>query len=512
MRWAIWLAILALFNPGAARAEWLEASSGHFVVYANDSQRDIRMFSEQLERYHAALTQLTSIALPMPSPSNRVTVYVVSGEEEVRRLRGGNSRNIGAFYVPRAGASLAIVPRVTTGTTTLDISMTMLLHEYAHHYMISASGFPMPRWYSEGGAEFFASASFPAKGGVSVGRPAMHRAAELLMPGFARDVKVVDLLDPPRDAKRRGYDAFYGKSWLLFHYFTFDEARRGQITSYLSLMENKGLSSREAGLKAFGDFDQLERDLDAYLGRRRMLVFTLPPENIQTGPIAVRRLSEGEAAMMPIRVRSRLGVDEAEAKTLLPEARAVAARFPDDPAVLAALAEAEHDAGNDAEAIAAADAAIATDPSQINAHVQKGLALFRLAAAAPDEEAAYSRARIAFAVLNRRENDHPLPLIFYYRSFVEQGKAPSDLALDGLVRAAQLAPFDLGLRMTLATEQVRRRQFVEARRNLGPVAYNPHGGGLAEAAQRVIAKMDADPAWDGRSFSAVAGKATEESD
>ena len=48
-----WLVLLALALPGAARAEWFEASSAHFVVYADDSQRDIRKFSEQLERYLA---------------------------------------------------------------------------------------------------------------------------------------------------------------------------------------------------------------------------------------------------------------------------------------------------------------------------------------------------------------------------------------------------------------------------------------------------------------------------
>lgn len=505
MHRALWAGLLALSAPGVAQAEWLQASSAHFVVYGNDSERDIRKFSEQLERYHAALALLTTVQLPTPSPSNRVTVYIVGGPDEVRRLHGGDNRFVQAFYVPRAGGSLAIVPRVTTGNTDLNFSMTALLHEYAHHYMISASRFPMPRWYSEGGAEFFAAASFPVKGGVSVGRPANHRAAELLLPGFARDVKAADLIDPPKEeSKSKSYDAFYGKSWLLFHYLVFDEARKGQLARYLQLMA-QGKSSREAGLATFGDFAQLERDLDAYLARRRMLNFVLPPDVIATGPIEVRRLTAGEAAMMPVRVRSKLGVDEDEAKVLLKEARAVAGRFSDDPSVLSALAEAEHDAGNDKESISAADAALARDPSQVNAYVQKGLSLFRMAADAPDEVAAYTRARVAFAALNRREVDHPLPLVYYYRSFVEQGKEPNDLALQGLTRAVELAPFDLGLRMTLAVEQVRRRRFAEARVNLGPIAYNPHGGGLAASAQQVLARLDADPAWDGQDVSAVAG-------
>lgn len=506
MRLAFWLGVLALLAPGAAQAEWLQASSAHFVVYANDSERDIRTFSQQLERYDSALSVITNTPRATPSPSNRVTIYVVGGESEVRKLYGDGSKYLGAFYLPRAGGSLAIVPRVTTGTTELGFSMIALLHEYAHHFMISTSSFPMPRWYSEGGAEFFASASFGSDGSVGIGRPAMHRAAELLAPGFARDVTVESLLDPAVYERSRGkstsYDAYYGKSWLLFHYLTFDDARKGQLNRYLKLMI-QGKSSREAGLEAFGDFAKLEHDLDSYLNRSRMMSLKLPAKMLETGPIEVRRLSAGEAAMMPVRIRSRRGVTEEQAKALLPEARAIAARFPDDPAVLAALAEAEHDAGNDKEAIAAADAALAKDPSQVNAYVQKGLSLFDLAEKNPTP-GAFTAARAPFIALNRMENDHPLPLIFYYRSFVQQGKPPTQLALDGLARAAQLAPFDLGLRMTLAVAQLRHHQVAEARANLAPVAYNPHGGSLAETAQRVLARMDADPKWDGQDVAMMA--------
>lgn len=504
MRHAILWGMLILLAPNAARAEWLEASSANFVVYANDSERDIRTFSQQLERYHAALTTISSVQLPKPSPSNRVTVYVVSGNEQVRRLHGGGDRYVGGFYIPRAGGSLAIVPRVTTGSTQLDSSMIVLLHEYAHHYMISASSFPMQRWYSEGGAEFFASASFPKDGSVGIGQPAMHRAAELLLPGFARDVHVSELLDPPVGPQKRsgGYNAFYGKSWLLFHYLTFEKARDGQMSRYTKLL-SEGKTSREAGLEAFGDFAVLERELDAYLRRPRIPMMKLPASMLTTGAIEVRRLSAGEAAMMPVRIRSRRGVNSEEAEEIVVEARAIAARFPDDPAVLAALAEAEHDAGNDEAAIAAADSALAKDPAQVNAYVQKGLSLFRLAPDAEDQAAAYAKARAPFVALNRLENDHPLPLIYYYRSFVEQGKAPSQLAMEGLKHAVRLAPFDLGLRMNLATAQIGLRQFDAARITLGPVAFSPHGGGLAASAQRLLARIDGDPAWDGQGMDAM---------
>jgi len=488
--WIIALALLAL--PGAARAEWFEASSVNFVVYADDSERDVRKFSERLELYHEAMEGLTGLDLPPPSPSNRLTVFVVSSPREVRRIYGEGARHIAGFYVPRAGGSIAIVPQVQLQRGQLDQSMLVLLHEYAHHFLISNSSVVGPRWYNEGGAEFFASAEFPSAGGIKIGMPAHHRAGELL---FAREVTVEQLLDPAayQDGVRKGFDSFYGKSWLLYHYLALGpDARRGQLRRYLQLMAS-GKGSREAGAEAFGDFAELDRELDRYIRQPKMLTAVFGAGQLQVPEIAVRRLSAGESEIMPVVIRSRRGVDSEIAAQLVAEARAIAVQHPDDAAVLAALAETEFDAGDDARAIAAADAALAIDPNRINAYVQKGYALFRQAADAEGEErtAAYRAAVAPFLALNKIENDHPLPLVYYYRSFAERGTRPSEQAALGLARATELAPFDLGLRMNLAVHQIQSGELAAARANLKPVAFNPHGGGMADAARRVVERIDA---------------------
>jgi len=480
---------LALLLPATARAEWLEASSPHFVVYADDSERDIRRFSEQLERYHEAMAVITTTDAPPPSPSNRVTVFVVKNQREVARLFGEGGRNIGGFYIPRAGASVAIVPRVQVSSGDVDQSMTILLHEYAHHFLISNSSYPAPRWLGEGMAEFFAAARFSEDGSVTVGLPAVNRYMDI---AYADEVEVEELLDPDVYEKRRRqrYDSFYGKSWALYHFLTMERERRGQVGQYIQLM-GSGKTSREAALEAFGAFADLDKDIDSYLRRRQLVSPVFRPEQLVTGAIAVRRLGEGEAEMMPVRVRSRRGVDAEEAAELVVQAREIAARHPGEAPVLAALAEAEFDAGNDAEAIAAADAALALDPAQVNAYVQKGYALFRRAAETEDSEAAYKEAVAPFLALNKLENDHPLALVYYYRGFVERGRDPSETAVLALERAADLAPFDLGLRLNLASQQISDGQFDRARSNLVPVAYSPHDNPMAEGARAVIERIDA---------------------
>jgi tetratricopeptide (TPR) repeat protein len=504
MRFSLMLVVTALIVPSAARAEWYEASSAHFVVYADDSERDMRKFSEQLERYHEAMAVITRLDAPPPSPSNRVTVYVVRNAAAVQRLMGTDERALQGFYLPRAGGSVAYVPRVEVRNGQPDRSMVILLHEYAHHFLISNSTFPDPRWVSEGAAEFFAATEFLADGGVKIGMPSVYRYAELAL---ARDVKAEELIDPELYEKRRGrgYDAFYGKSWLLYHYLTMEPPRRGQLSTYLRGLR-EGLGSREAAVAAFGDLAELERELGRYADRRAILSLVFKPEQLAAPQVSLRPLTEGEQAMMPVVLRSDRGVTREQALELVVDARKIAARFPGDAAVLAALAEAEHDSGNEAAAIAAADAALAIDPNRVNAYVQKGLALFALAAEAEDPDAAYRSTREPFLALNRIENDHPLPLIYYNRSFAERGLPLPENAERALERAAELAPFDLYLRLNLATQQLRAGRADAARANFLPIAYSPHGGPLAEGARAVIERIDHGAPPDGAELARILGQ------
>ncbi len=483
------LAAMIFITP-AAQAEWYEASSDHFVIYADDREKDIRRFAEDLERYHSALEFLTGRDVGKPSPSNRVTIFVVGSGRELKRLAGARGRNIAGFYIPRAGASRAFVQEIRTKKGYPHFSTVVLLHEYAHHFLISTSRFASPRWLSEGAAEFFAATTFNSDGSLTMGRAAQHRIYELNAPN---QPTARELLDPEEFRRNRGSrgEGFYGRSWLLYHYLTFSRERAGQFGTYQrALIE--GMGSAEAAEQAFGDLDQLEIELKSYI-RGRFFTIPISAEQAPIGEIALRKLPKGEAKMMELRMVSQRGVNLKQAQELLPEVREVAAEFPDDAGVQSALAEAEYDAGNDAEAIAAAERAIALDPARTNPYVQKGYALFRQARKAEDKAAAYEAAMEPFTALNQRENDHPLPLIYYYRSFANRGVEPPDNAKAALERAAQLAPFDQQLWVNVAVMQAREGKIALAQDSLRPLAANPHGGQRAEIAKKLIAALDKAP-------------------
>lgn len=479
------LAASALTFAQPASAAWHRAESDRFVIYADDSEKDILEFAANLERYHRAMEIITGRTVAPPSPSNRVVIFAVGGQRDLRRVLDTRSRTIAGIYIPRAGGSRAYVQDIRNRTGgSPHFSMVVLLHEYAHHFLISSSRFAMPRWMSEGAAEFFASTTFERDGSIAIGLPAKHRGGELM---YANPVSVHELLDAQayQNNRRRGYDAFYGRSWLLYHYLSFNDERKGQLPSYWLALQ-RGLTPLEAGEEVFGDLDELERELNVYMRSRRMQGYRIAAQHLPIGQITIERLSRGEAEVMSVRMVSQRGVDDETALELVEEAREIAADYPNDAGVLAALAEAEYDAGNDAQAIAAADAAIAIDPGRANPYVQKAYALFRQAQDAEDIEPAIAQAMRPLEALNALENDHPIPLIYYYRSFVERGVEPPENARAALERAAVLAPFDKGLWLQVAAMQAGEGKIDLARASLEPLAANPHGGSIASASQLLL--------------------------
>lgn len=435
-------------------------------------------YTEKLERYHSAFGILSNRQGLVPSPSNRVKVYVVRSDFQVKKLYGDKrNRYVTGFYQGRAGGSLAIVPRVKSGFSG-DVSQSeqILLHEYAHHFMYSNSNRVIPRWFGEGFAEFFSTATFGRDGSVGLGLPANQRQYELRQ---AHNIPLSELFDTRlylKNQKKKRYDNFYGRSWLLYHYLFFSTERRGQLDEYLGRLQ-QGEAELAAATASFGALETLNNELLKYMRRRSLRYIEVPAQSLKIAPVTVRKLSAGEAAMMPVIIRSNAGVNRQEANEILPEARDVAARFPRHSVVLGALAEAEVDAGNYPEAIVAADAAIAVDPTNIEAHIQKGYAMAHLAKTVegdPEKVAAWKAVRMQFIKANRIEIENPLPLVHFYRSYVHQGIEPTKNSVVGLESALELAPFDKKVRAMVARQQLNEERFVDARATLIPLAYGPH--------------------------------------
>ncbi len=479
------LATIGLSFP--VHAAWHEASSEHFVIYADQSPKLVKAYAERLERFHSGLTYLLKSKKHEFSPSNRVTIFVVS-ENQIRKLSG--AQYVAGFYNSAAGASVAFVPPFSTSSSggedfrlstdaesidsfsgEIDEGQNTLFHEYAHHYMYSNSEAAYPRWYSEGFAEFYGTSKIEKDGSIWLGVPAQHRSEELLsMP----DVTIEALFDEAVYAakEKNGYNNFYGRSWLLYHYLMLNNDRNKQMVDYIRRINNSE-PSLDAAKAAFGDFKILNKELRSYLNKDRMLSIKLSPDKVPIKPVTVRQMTAGQDAVMPHRIISKRGVDEKLAKEILVKIQDVAAQYPNDAFVLATLAEAQHDAGQHDTAIATADKALALEPRNIDALIQKGYALTKKAELS-NNDADWATVRKHFVSVNKVEPNHPVPLMYNYRSYVEQGREPSAVALQGLEWAFELAPFDVELRWNLAQIYVHKKRYADAVYILRPLTYDPH--------------------------------------
>lgn len=477
------VALLAL--PGAARAEWHEASTERFVVYSDDSPERLRQFATNLERLDKAMRlHLTRPDTPV-GKANRITVYVLDDVADVRRLAG--SADVAGFYTPRAGGTAAFVPR-RAGTEEGDLSaLEILLHEYAHHFLFS--GWPnaaYPRWFAEGFAEFYATAKFERDGSVTLGYPPQYRAHGIM----TGDSLPIDKLLTADTRKLTGEqtDLLYGRGWLMTHYFLLGSERQRELGAYIDAI-NKGKPSLEAA-QAFGDLKVLDRELQRYR-KGKLAAVQARAAALKVGEVAVRRLGAGEAATMEVRIRSKRGVDAKTAPAVYAAAKRACAPYPDDPAAQVVLAEAAYDAEDYAAAEAAADRAIAADPKAIDAHVYKAMARMAVALKADDtSKETWSAIRRSIVAANRIDPEDPEPLILFFRSFVEAGQEPSKSARAGFYYAAALAPHDRALRLNVAQAYIADGDPAEARAMLLALAYDAHNPGLAGAANALIARID----------------------
>jgi tetratricopeptide (TPR) repeat protein len=484
------LLALALTVAAAAaspvQAGWRQASTAHFVIYSEGSEKSLHDFASRLERYDAAMRHLRGLSDPPISPANRLTVFVVTNETEIRKLYGKGGAMVGGFYIGRVDGSYAFTPLRSEGSHTLS-EQIVLLHEYAHHFMYQHVVGAIPAWFSEGFAEFHSTARFEKDGSVGLGLPANHRAYGLL---GMRPIKLEKLFTSATgDLTAAEIDSFYGRGWLLTHYLSLDPTRKGQLGEYLGLI-NKGIESLAAARKVFGDLDQLDKELNAYVRRRSLSYLKLAPAATAIKPITVRALTPAESAVMEVRIRSKRGVDEAGARALLPLARKAAAPYPNDVFAQVTLAEAALDAGELAEAEAAADRAIAADPKAVEALIFKGRIKMAQAVEAEARDApTWREVRKWFLAANKIEPDDPEPLALFYTSFLAAGAQPTANAALGLQQALALAPQDGSLRWMMAFQHLRDNKAEEARQALAPIAFDPHGGEQAKAAARILDKL-----------------------
>ena len=487
------LFVACLFVAVPASAEWYQARTGHFIVFSESNANDTKEFAQKLERFDMALRTLQGMQQkPADSDAERLTVYRFGEQSDIGRLAGASM--VAGFYIPREGGSVAFTPARDDGPTASIIRrdsrtdldpMSVLLHEYTHHFMFQHFPATYPSWYVEGFAETAATIVFKPDGSFHIGNPPQYRAAMLFSPNFA--VSARDMLTTADRPDIFDVYSHYTIGWLLNHYLSFSGERQGQLTKYLHLI-NSGVSEADAARQAFGDLGQLDRDLLRYKTSHHLGGADIKPPNYTPPTVTVRRLGPDEEAVMSAKIRTQRGVSNKTSGDVVADAQRVAAQYPNSFPVTFELAEAELDADHLNEADAAIDRALAMQPDSVPAEVIKGrVALER----GKTNKAQFATARSWFAKAFEGDPRNPGPLYYNYLSYYNEGGPIPETALVGLEHAFEMAMFDRDIRLVLARQLLSEKKGDLAESIIKPLALNPHESQSAEGLNEVISLIDA---------------------
>ena len=478
----ILLGATALVGSGPAVAAWQEAKSRHFIIYSEQRPEELKRYAERLERFDQAVRVARGMEDVPLTDAGKLTVFVLRNSDAVSDILGARGSGIAGFYIAKASGPIAFVHRERTSSKFDLSSEAVFFHEYLHHLMLQDVNAALPSWVIEGFAEFFATARIEEDGSVILGHVPEYRSAGLFN---LRALTIKEMLGGTnREIDEEEWELTYGKGWLLTHYLTFEKSRRNQLGRYLSGIQ-KGEPAIDAARAAFGDLNQLNRELEAYLRQKRHSGIVIPAEKLGAGPVTLRPLSAAEDAAMPVRMRNAIGFKKRLAERTADAARNVAADFPTSPETVAELAQAEFEVGRHEQALAAADHALAANPNLRKALIYKGRALMEIGRKDP-AKTDWKAVRSWFTKANRLDPDDAEPLVRFYESFVAERVPATRNAVQGLMYAHGLVPQDYSVRMLVVRQLVVDGNFDGARRSYAPIAFNPHAGKARAERAKVI--------------------------
>lgn len=474
MNWvrAIALAVVVLTMVGVApaRAEWLKAESERFIVYGDGNARQLIAYTEKLETFDRLLRW--KMGLPIEEvPPRKLPIYLVD-YAGLRRVAPGIGENVAGFYAAREEDIFAVAIRGGMGDD-------VLLHEYAHHFMMQNSAYAYPAWFIEGFAEYFATADINDTR-ILIGK---HNDARGSWLRGATWISMNDLLAKRSGEVRRRNETYYPLAWLLTHWFMGNDARFEQLRAYL-LDVGAGGNAIEAMPRATGMTNaELRRELRGYMGRipYSQISNFFPRAQVTVTPLSA---SAGDLLLMTQRLT---GVPTTHSDSTLAEVRRLAARHPDDPAAMLALGHAEMHLGDRDAGEAVLRRLIAAHPDHVEGH--QYLAKSLLERAAGDGADVRALKAEAQRLLGRAfQLDDANYRTFMLLAEVREGSPGYPTGNDILTRelALQLAPQLDKARMDMAETYLAAGRREDAIRTIEVLANDPHGGEDAKAAQTLL--------------------------
>jgi tetratricopeptide (TPR) repeat protein len=449
---------------------WRVAESAHFRVFTQGSAASARKQAALLEDFRDLLILATGQTPPEDSP--KLDVYVVS---DLQAATPGQTLppTVAGFYRATPGGIAAISG---VGGGNRSFAQAVLLHEYAHHFMLSDTRNAYPAWYVEGFAEYFMTARFEP-GRIEFGHVDQNRLAWLLnTPWLPAERLLAGSSEMLRSAD---VAMFYAQSWLLTHWLFRTEGMTPKLRAYL-VRTARG----EDPVKAFQteiepNLGALNRSLRRYLKSGRNFTFSrLQREGPKEAAVTVFELPKSaDGVLLKLLAIEQRAVPPATGQALVSEFREAVALAPDDPFLARALAKAELVHGDPMAARVLLDRLVAAEPADPALRRWQGMAIL---ATGGD----ISAARRAYAAAFEADPNDWRTLLAWARTFPPDRL--TDRQLEVVLRAHALAPQVSEAILMAAVALAHRGRMADAAAVLRPLAFAPHGGRLSEKAEELL--------------------------
>ena len=122
---------MTILSPGVAAADWLRAESERFIVYSDGSERSLRQYVQKLETFDRVMRYRSHLPIN-ETPLRKLPIYLVGSRAGLQRVHPGTGQNVVGTYFPTEEEIFAVAIRGQNDE--------VLLHEYAHHFMMGICG------------------------------------------------------------------------------------------------------------------------------------------------------------------------------------------------------------------------------------------------------------------------------------------------------------------------------------------------------------------------------------
>lgn len=281
--------------PAAASDDWIELRTPSFVTLTNAGERKGREIALGFERFRGAMQMLRPQAIQQAPVPTLILVFESDDSFDPYKPvpEKGRGQLLGLFQQSQLGNYILI-----NGYPARGSALPVVYHEYAHS-VTHASFDDLPLWLDEGLAEFYSTFEVE-RGELLVGKPMADHLRTLRESSFVplQRLFAVDH-DSPEYQEGERVGMFYAESWLVVHYLLLGGPERLQNTRAFLDGIQRGETPDASFRAAFGyGFDQLEKDLRAYVNSRTFPYARLPQGELGPEPqVAVRPVPRGESLL-----------------------------------------------------------------------------------------------------------------------------------------------------------------------------------------------------------------------